>query len=122
MSAFSHFTLRAPWFLYSLYPLHLPPFHPNPQMNRILHLHLGLTLPCRLERLATPFVGIAPICVSNSGLVDHDVLYHMYLYSTPLMVSAPPWPQLSIIPPMLASQSDCETLTSPPFPLLIVKT
>ena len=48
------------------------PFLPISRVNRMLHLHLGFTLPSRLERLAVPFVGIAPVCVSNSSLVDYD--------------------------------------------------
>lgn len=96
-------------------------FLPNSQMNRMLHLHLSPTLPSRLECLAFPFIGIAPICVSNSSLVADDVLYHMYLYCTPLTVDSPPWPQSSIIPPMFFSQSACEMVTRPPLLLFTWK-
>ena len=96
-------------------------FFSNSRMNRMPHLHLGLILPSRLECLAAPAIGIAPVCVSNSSLVIYDVLYHMYLYTTPLTVASPPWPQLSIIPPMFFSQSACEIVTLPPLLLFTWK-
>lgn len=35
------------------------------------------------ECLARPFIRIAPICVSNSSLIDRDLLYNMYLNRIP---------------------------------------
>lgn len=112
--------LHFPFSPFSPLPFIPLPFHSvflRPQMNHMLHPHLCLSSPNRLESLASPFIGIAPVRVSNSSLVDYVVLYHMYLYTTPFTVTSPPWPQLSIIPPICFSQSACEMVTA--LPLLL---
>lgn len=94
----------------------------------MLYVHLGFHLPSRLERLAASFVGIAPVCVSNSSLVRlRRVISYVPVVNTvdccvttvAALIDDPPYVILTIglrngLPPTLVVGLE---LVTPPIPI-----
>ena len=92
-------------------------------------MHLRFSLPRTLECLAASVIGIAPICVSNSSLIDYDVSCHMVpvvntvdccVTAVAAVIDYPPNVVLTIglrngLPPTLVLDLELVTLPGPVF-------